>query len=64
MKIETAVEPIMNRIVLMRGQKVLLDHDLARLYEVRTKVLVQALKRNRERFPSDFMFQLNRTEAV
>jgi hypothetical protein len=45
-------------IYLIRSQKVMLDEDLARLYQVRTKVLVQAVKRNRSRFPEDFMFQL------
>lgn len=46
----------------MRGQKVMLSIDLAELYEVAPKALVQAVKRNRERFPADFMFQLNRKE--
>ena len=45
-------------ILLIRGQKVLLDADLAALYGVETKVLVKAVKRNAERFPADFMFQL------
>lgn len=49
-------------IYLIRGQKVMLDEDLARLYEVRTKELNKAVKRNRERFPEDFMFQLSREE--
>lgn len=49
-------------IYLIRDQKVLLDEDLARLYEVRTKALVQAVKRNRNRFPDDFMFQLTPEE--
>lgn len=44
-------------ILLLRGHKVLLDADLAALYEVETRVLVQAVKRNLERFPDDFMFQ-------
>jgi hypothetical protein len=50
-----------NRIadILIRGQKVMLDADLAVLYEVETKVLNQTVKRNIERFPEDFMFQLN-----
>lgn len=43
----------------IRGQKVMLDFDLAELYEVKTKILNQAVKRNIERFPKDFMFQLN-----
>jgi hypothetical protein len=50
------------RILSLRGQKVMLSTDLAELYEVAPKVLVQAVKRNRERFPADFMFQLTRTE--
>ncbi len=54
---------IESRILLLRGQKVLLDRDLANLYGVPTKVLNQAVKRNLKRFPSDFMFQLNPTEA-
>ena len=49
---------IARQILILRGQKVLLDMDLAELYGVDTKVLVQAVKRNSERFPADFMFQL------
>jgi hypothetical protein len=49
-------------IVLLRNQKVLLDADLAELYGVPTKVLVQAVKRNADRFPDDFMFQLDASE--
>lgn len=49
-------------ILLIRGQKVLLDSDLAELYGVETKVLLQAVKRNLERFPEDFMFQLDKSE--
>lgn len=49
---------IENAILLIRGQKVLLDADLAALYGVETKFLVKAVKRNAERFPADFMFQL------
>ena len=52
------LETITHRILLLRGQKVLLDADLATLYGVETKVLLQAVKRNLERFPEDFMFQL------
>jgi phage regulator Rha-like protein len=55
-------ERIESRILLIRGQKVMLDADLAALYGVETRVLVQAVKRNLERFPHDFMFQLNREE--
>lgn len=51
------------RILLLRAKKVMLDFDLAELYGVETKVLNQAVKRNRERFPEDFMFQLTVEEA-
>jgi hypothetical protein len=54
-----AIEP---RILLIRGQKVLLDRDLARLYLVSTKALNQAVRRNLDRFPEDFMFQLSQEE--
>ena len=57
-----AAEHIATRIVLLRGEKVLLDSDLAALYGVETKVLVQAVKRNGARFPADFMFQLDAAE--
>ncbi|HFA51039.1 MAG TPA: ORF6N domain-containing protein [Bacteroidetes bacterium] len=53
---------IHKKILIIRGQKVMLDFDLAELYEVQTKVLNQSVKRNIERFPSDFMFQLNLAE--
>ena len=53
---------IQNLIYVIRGQRVMLDSDLARLYEVETKVLNQAVKRNIERFPDDFMFQLTKDE--
>ena len=49
-------------ILIIRKQKVMLDTDLAALYGVQTRVLVQAIKRNIERFPQDFMFQLSREE--
>jgi len=49
-------------IFLIRGQKVMLDAHLARLYGAKTRALVQAVKRNRERFPPDFMFQVNEEE--
>ncbi|HMO64377.1 MAG TPA: ORF6N domain-containing protein [Verrucomicrobiota bacterium] len=57
-------ERIERRILLLRGQKVLLDFQLAELYGVATKTLNQAVKRNAERFPEDFMFQLDEEEAV
>ena len=55
-------ERIENRILLIRGQKVLLDADLAALYGVQTRALNQAVKRNAERFPGDFMFRLSPRE--
>ena len=55
-------ERITQSILLIRGQKVMLDSDLATLYEVSTKALLQAVKRNLERFPEDFMFQLSSDE--
>jgi hypothetical protein len=56
-------ERIERRILFVRGQKVLLDFQLAELYEVPTKALNQAVKRNLERFPEDFMFQLSEEEV-
>jgi hypothetical protein len=56
------VERIEKSILLIRKQKVMLDADLAELYGVETRVLVQAVKRNHERFPEDFMFQLSHEE--
>lgn len=56
------LERIESRILLIRGYKVLLDSDLAALYGVQTRTLNQAVKRNAERFPSDFMFQLSARE--
>jgi len=50
---------IASRIFFIRGKKVMLDRDLAELYGVETRTLNQAVRRNPERFPSDFMFQLN-----
>ena len=56
------VQSIEKSIRLIRTQKVMLDADLAHLYEVETRVLVQAVKRNLDRFPEDFMFQLTDKE--
>ena len=56
------LERIEGLILVIRGQKVMLDEDLAALYGVETKVLNQAVKRNIDRFPDDFMFQLTREE--
>ncbi|HMI75259.1 MAG TPA: ORF6N domain-containing protein [Steroidobacteraceae bacterium] len=57
------VEQISRSILILRGQRVILDAELAALYGVATKVLNQAVKRNAERFPEDFMFRLTRTET-
>ena len=56
------IEYIQNKIYVMRNQRVMLDFDLASMYGVQTKVLNQAVKRNIERFPEDFMFQLTKGE--
>ena len=62
---EAAPVPLIeSRILLIRGQKVLLDADLATLYQVETKALNRAVKRNADRFPADFMFQLTAEEAA
>lgn len=58
-----AHERVEQIIILIRGEKVILDRDLAVLYGVETKVLIQAVKRNIERFPADFMFQLSTEEC-
>jgi hypothetical protein len=55
-------EVIMSKIYLIRGQKVMLDRDLAELYGVETRRLNEQVKRNIDRFPADFMFQLNQEE--
>jgi hypothetical protein len=55
-------ECIEQAILVLRGQKVMLDADLAAMYGVETKVLVRAIRRNEERFPPDFMFQLSQQE--
>jgi hypothetical protein len=57
------VERIEGKILQIRGQQVMLDRDLAELYEVETRILIQAVKRNIERFPEDFMFQLTKKES-
>jgi phage regulator Rha-like protein len=58
------VEIIERKIYFIRGHKVMLDSDLAEMYAVATKVLLQAVKRNLSRFPGDFMFQLNYQEVA
>ena len=57
------LQVIQSKIYEIRGQKVMLDRDLAKMYGVQTKVLNQAVKRNIERFPEDFMFQLTSEET-
>ncbi len=54
--------PLHNKILELRGKKIMLDFDLAALYEMETKVLKQAVRRNLERFPEDFMFQITENE--
>jgi len=56
------LEIINNKIYIIRNQKVMLDFDLAFLYQIETKVLKQAVRRNVERFPDDFMFELTKEE--
>lgn len=62
--VSRAVAAIEERILTLRGQKVLLDSDLAALYGVSTKRLLEAMTRNRARFPSDFVFQLSNQELT
>ena len=63
-KLELALpdEVVMNKIYLIRGQKVMLDEDLAQLYQIQTKRLKEAVKRNSRRFPEDFMFVMTSDE--
>ena len=56
------IQSIQNRIYEIRGQRVMLDRDLAHLYAIETKALNLAVKRNLKRFPEDFMFQLTKDE--
>ncbi|MFT3885167.1 MAG: ORF6N domain-containing protein [Flavobacteriales bacterium] len=67
--ISKAVQPVVDerivrRIVQLRGERVMMDVHLAELYEVETRALKQAVRRNRVRFPEDFMFELTKDEAV
>ena len=62
MKSHLVDEKVISKILLLRGKKVIIDKDLAELYGVETKVLNQAVKRNIERFPEDFMFQMDKLE--
>lgn len=57
------ITPVQNLIYEIRGKRVMLDFDLARLYQVETRILNQAVKRNIKRFPPDFMFQLSTEET-
>ncbi len=59
---DISVEVVATKILFIRGKKVMLDRDLARLYGVETFNLNKAVKRNLERFPEDFMFQLTQKE--
>lgn len=61
--LDVSVQFVERRIYLIRGHKVMIDEDLAELYDVPTKVLNQQVKRNLKRFPEDFMFQLSKEEA-
>ena len=63
-KLLVPAERIEHAILVLRGQKVMLDSELAALYEVPVKALNQAVKRNLDRFPEDFMFQLSQEEAT
>ncbi|MDP3360064.1 MAG: ORF6N domain-containing protein [Lutibacter sp.] len=56
------LQRIQNKIYEIRGQRVMLDFDLAEMYDVETRALKQAIKRNIDRFPNDFMFELNEKE--
>ncbi len=64
MQEELIHQSIENKIYIIRGLKVILDSDLAELYDVETKTLNRSVKRNLKRFPSDFMFQLNNQELI
>ena len=57
------LQPIQSKIYEIRGQRVMLDFDLAELYQVETRVLKQAVRRNIEKFPEDFMLRLSADEA-
>ena len=61
-KIMLPEETVISKIYLVRGKKVMLDRDLAELYDVETRILNQAVKRNEKRFPEDFMFRLTTEE--
>jgi len=63
-KKDISVEVVATKILLIRGKKVMLDSDLAKLYGVETKQLVRQMKRNHARFPDDFMYQLTPEEVM
>ncbi len=63
-KSNVLIEVVATKILMVRGKKVMLDRDLAELYNVETKQLVRQVKRNIKRFPDDFMFQLAKKEVV
>ena len=63
-KLSVSLQRVTHAIAIVRGHKVMFDEDLAVLYGVPTKALVQAVKRNRARFPPDFMFQLDKKEVA
>lgn len=56
------LQVIQNKIYQVRGERIMLDFDLAELYQVETRVLKQAVRRNLDRFPQDFMFELTKEE--
>jgi hypothetical protein len=62
--VRVPIELIERRIYLIRGHKVMLDRDLASLYQVETRALTQTVRRNLNRFPDDFMFELTKEEAT
>src|ERR1035437_5734183 len=62
--IELEIKNVESKIFIIRGKKVMLDYDLAELYEVTTKRLNQQVQRNLKRFPSDFMFSLTDQEVI
>ena len=64
MEYSISVESIRDKIFFLRGERVLLDRDLAALYGVKTKALKQAVRRNIKRFPDDFMFELTKEEKL
>ena len=62
-KVLVSAQEVESKVYQIRNKRVMLDHDLATLYGVPTKVLKQAVKRNVDRFPQDFMFELSKEEA-